>query len=55
MIPVINCRFTNAGKLVEETRALVPPIGAGVREGLTIYSPKTSLFVDHAYCRVTSP
>src|SRR5438105_3096639 len=25
VVPLINCRFTNAGKLVEETHVLVPP------------------------------
>lgn len=55
LAPMIDCRFTNAGKLVEETRALLPGIGAGVRGGLTIYGPKTDLFVDRADCRVVSP
>ncbi|WP_422035450.1 hypothetical protein [Reyranella sp.] len=55
LAPMIDCRFTNAGKLVEETRALLPGIGAGVRGGLTIYGPKTALFVDRASCRVVSP
>jgi hypothetical protein len=53
--PVIDCRFTNSGNLVEEARALVSPTGAGVRVGMTIYGPKTTLFVDRANCRVTSP
>jgi hypothetical protein len=52
---LLDCRFTNAGKLVEETRALVPPVGGGMRVGLTVYGPKTSLFVDRAACRVESP
>ncbi|MGQ3301034.1 hypothetical protein [Reyranella sp.] len=55
LAPMVDCRFTNAGKLVEETRALLPGIGAGVRGGLTIYGPKTDLFVDRASCRVVSP
>ena len=55
LAPMIDCRFTNAGKLVEETRALLPGIGAGVRGGLTVYGPKTDLFVDRAACRVVSP
>jgi hypothetical protein len=52
---MIDCRFINAGKLVEETRVLVPGVGAGVRGGLTIYGPKTDLFVDRADCRIVSP
>ncbi|WP_428681541.1 hypothetical protein [Reyranella sp.] len=52
---MIDCRFTNAGKLVEETRVLLPGIGAGVRGGLTIYGPKPTLYVDRAACRVVSP
>jgi hypothetical protein len=54
-IPVINCRFTNGGRLVQETNALVPPTGAGMRVGMTIYGPKVELFVDRAACGVTSP
>jgi hypothetical protein len=55
LAPMIDCRFINAGKLVEETRVLVPGVGAGVRGGLTIYGPKTDLFVDRADCRIVSP
>jgi len=55
VVPVINCRFANAGKLVEQTHALVPPVGAGLRVGMIIFGPKTDLFVDRATCVVTSP
>jgi len=55
LAPMIDCRFINAGKLVEETRVLVPGVGAGVRGGLTIYGPRTDLFVDRADCRIVSP
>lgn len=55
LAPMVDCRFTNGGKLVEETRALLPGIGAGVRGGVTIYGPRTDLFVDRASCRVISP
>jgi len=55
LAPMIDCRFTNAGKLVEETRLLLPGVGAGVRGGVTIYGPKTDLFVDRADCRIVSP
>ena len=53
--PLLNCRFTNAGKLVEETHVLVPAVGAGVRVGMLVYGPKTTLFVDRANCAVKSP
>lgn len=53
--PVIDCRFTNAGNTVEEARANLPPVGAGQRVGLTIYGPRTNLFVDRAECRLASP
>jgi hypothetical protein len=53
--PLLHCQFSNAGKPVEETRVLVPAIGGGVRVGLTVYGPKTSLFVDRATCKVESP
>jgi hypothetical protein len=52
MAPMIDCRFTNGGKLVEETRALLPAMGGGLRAGLTIHGPKTDLFVDRAHCRI---
>jgi hypothetical protein len=53
--PLLHCQFSNAGKPVEETRVLVPAVGSGVRIGLTVYGPKTSLFVDRATCKVESP
>ena len=55
VVPVINCRFTNAGNLVEQTHVLVPAVGPGLRVGMTIYGPKVDLFVDRASCAVTSP
>jgi hypothetical protein len=55
VVPLLKCRFTNAGKLVEETHVLVPPVGAGLRVGMIVHGPKTDLFVDRATCAVTSP
>jgi hypothetical protein len=55
VVPVIDCRFTNSGSPVEDTHALVPAVGAGVRVGMTIYGPKTDLFVNRATCAVKSP
>ena len=55
VVPLLRCSFTNAGKPVEETRALVPAVGGGVRVGLTVDGPQTSLFVDRATCKVESP
>jgi hypothetical protein len=55
VVPLINCRFTNAGKLVEQTHVLVPAVGPGTRVGMIIHGPKTDLFVDRATCAVTSP
>ena len=55
MTPLLNCRFTNGGQLVEQTHVLVPALGAGIRAGLVIYGPKTQLFVDRANCDVKSP
>jgi hypothetical protein len=55
VVPLINCRFTNSGKLVEETHALLPAVGAGLRVGIVIHGPKTDLFVDRAQCAVKSP
>ena len=53
--PVIECRFTNAGKAVMETRALVQTTAPSVRQGLAIYGPRTDVFVDRVSCRVTAP
>ncbi len=55
VVPMINCRFTNAGKLVEQTHVLVPAVRPGTRVGMIIHGPKTDLFVDRASCAVTSP
>lgn len=55
VVPLIDCRFTNAGKLVEDTHVLVPAVGAGLRVGMIIHGPKTDLFVDRATCAVKSP
>ena len=53
--PLITCRFTNSGRLVEETHVLVPAVGAGVRAAMIVNGPKTDLFVDRANCGVKSP
>jgi hypothetical protein len=53
--PVIECRFTNAGKPIMETRALVQTTAPSVRQGLVIYGPRTDVFVDRALCRVVAP
>jgi hypothetical protein len=53
--PLITCRFTNSGRLVEETHVLVPAVGAGIRAAMIINGPKTDLFVDRANCGVKSP
>ena len=55
VVPMLNCRFTNSGRLVEETHVLVPAVGAGLRVGMVVYGPKTDLFVDRANCGVKSP
>jgi len=55
VVPMINCRFTNAGKLVEQTHVLVPAVSPGTRVGMIVHGPKTDLFVDRATCAVTSP
>ena len=53
--PVVECRFTNAGTTVMDTRAVVRQTGPGVRQGLLIYGPRTDVFVDRVSCRVTAP
>ena len=53
--PVIECRFTNGGNTVMDTRALVQTTAPSVRQGLAIYGPRTDVFVDRVSCRVASP
>src|ERR1700704_3666980 len=53
--PVIECRFTNGGKTVLDTRAMVQQTAPGVRQGLVIYGPRTDVFVDRVSCQVTAP
>ena len=55
VVPLLNCRFTNSGRLVEETHVLVPAMGAGIRAAMIINGPKTDLFVDKVQCWVKSP
>jgi hypothetical protein len=50
--PVIDCRFTNGGQLVESTRASLPPIAGGQRVGLVVYGPTSNLFVDRSDCQL---
>jgi hypothetical protein len=53
--PVLDCRFTNGGNVVMNTRATVASTPPGVRQGLLIYGPRVTTFVDHASCRVLAP
>ena len=53
--PVLTCRFTNSGQVVETTRAVLPPVAGGARVGFTVYGPKTNLYVDHSGCQVNQP
>lgn len=53
--PVVGCRFSNSGQVVEETRVMVPAAGPGERLGAPIHGPRTEIFVDRVDCRVLSP
>lgn len=53
--PVVGCRFSNNGQMVEETRVMVPAAGPGERLGAAIDGPRTEIFVDKLDCRVLSP
>jgi hypothetical protein len=53
--PLVECRFTNAGNPVTSTRAQVTPLGPGVRAGVAVMGPRTSIFVDKASCQMVSP
>lgn len=53
--PVIECRFTNGGNTVMDTRATVQQTGPGVRQGMALYGPRSDVFVDRVSCRVTAP
>ena len=53
--PVVECKFTNAGKPVTDTRVQVTTLGPGVRAGIAVMGPRTNFFVDKASCQVVSP
>jgi hypothetical protein len=53
--PVIECRFTNGGRPVWNTRATVQQTAPSVRQGLVIYGPRVDVFVDRVSCQVTAP
>jgi len=53
--PVLGCQVSNAGRVVEETRVMVPTIGSGERWGVSVYGPTTDVFVDRVTCRVIAP
>jgi hypothetical protein len=55
LAPALDCRFTNGGKLVEETRVVVAPTSGGARIGLVFFGPPSEIFVDLVAFRVTSP
>ena len=41
-------------KIVENTRASLPPVSGGQRVGFVVYGPAANLFVDRAECRLAS-
>jgi hypothetical protein len=53
--PILTCRFTNSGQVVETTRAMLPAVAGGTRVSFTVYGPKSTLFVDHSGCQVDQP
>jgi hypothetical protein len=53
--PVVECHFTNGGKTVMDTRAMVQQTAPSVRQGLVIYGPRVDVFVDRVSCQVTAP
>ena len=52
--PVLDCRFTNSGRLVEQSRVTMAPVAAGSRLLLTLQGPPSNIFVDNATCGVAS-
>ena len=53
--PVVDCTFTNGGRVVENARASLPSVAGGQRVGFVVYGPAANLFVDRAECRLASP
>ena len=51
----INCRFMNAGRMVQDTHIVVPAVGPGQRVSVPVQGPRTDLFVDHVPCRLLTP
>jgi len=53
--PEINCRFMNAGRVVQDTHIVVPAVGPGQRVSVPVQGPRTDLFVDRVPCRLLTP
>lgn len=53
--PVLECHFTNHGKVVAGTKVMVSQIGPSVRAGIAVAGPRVNYFVDKASCQVASP
>jgi hypothetical protein len=53
--PEVGCTFTNGGRPAQETRVIVPTAGPGQRLGLSVYGPRTDIFVDRVLCRLIAP
>jgi hypothetical protein len=53
--PEINCRFMNAGRLVQDTHVVVPAVGPGQRVSVQVQGPRTDLFVDRVPCHLLTP
>lgn len=53
--PEINCRFMNAGWVVQDTHIVLPAVGSGQRVSMAVEGPRTDLFVDRVPCRLLTP
>jgi hypothetical protein len=52
--PVLDCRFNNSGRMVEQSRVTMAPVAGGTRQQLTLQGPPANIFVDSATCGVAS-
>jgi hypothetical protein len=53
-IPVLDCRFLNGERLVEQSRVTMAPVAAGTRLLLTLQGPSSEIYVNSATCGVAS-
>jgi hypothetical protein len=53
--PVLGCRLTNGGRVVQQSEVHLTTIAPGERWGVSMAGPPTDVFVDQMTCQVLTP